>query len=214
MIRPLPRAYASRTSVPVLDRVDTDIFVLRYFADCMKCTFCHDSCCVYGCDTDVTNVERILEHADGLEEYVGVPRDRWFRDDVDADPEYPGGAMQRTAVVDGACIFRNRRGRGCLLHKYCLDQGLDVHNLKPLVATLFPVTFQDGLLHAPLEIRDGTLVCLNTGPTLYQSARGDLEYFFGPDLVQELDALEAEVLGASAPPARAVLSLPIISCRR
>src|SRR5262245_12668222 len=114
MIQPLQHSYASRTGVPVVDRVDTDIFVLRYFAHCMECTFCHDSCCAYGCDTDVTNVQRILENAVSLEEYVGVPRERWFVGEVNVDPEFPGGAMQRTAVMDGACVFRNRKGRGCL----------------------------------------------------------------------------------------------------
>ena len=210
MIKPLTRAYVSRTSVPILDRVDIDIFILRYFAHCMECTFCHDSCCAYGCDTDVGNVARILKHADGLEEYIGVPRAHWYEEEVNADPEYPSGAMQRTAVVDGACVFRNRKGRGCLLHSYCLDKGMDVHELKPLVATLFPVTFQGGLLHPPLEIRDGSLICLNNGPTLYRSARGELEYFFGRGLVEELDALEAEFLSAGASRARRVFPLPLL----
>ena len=41
------------------------------------------------------------------------------------------------------------------------------------------------------EVEDGTLVCLGQGPTLYQGVRSELEYYFGPSFVEELDAIEA-----------------------
>ena len=47
----------------------------------------------------------------------------------------------RTQVKDGRCVFLNRQARGCKVHSYCLDKGLDYHLLKPLVSILFPVTF-------------------------------------------------------------------------
>jgi hypothetical protein len=213
MIKALQRSYPSRGGTPVLTSVDTEIFTSGYFAKCMDCTFCHDSCCAYGVAVDAPTVERLLAHADELEQVVGVGRERWFTGAYDPDPELPGGRYTRTAVIDGACVFLNRQGRGCLIHKFCLDRGIDVHDLKPMIAALFPVTFDYGLLHANLEVRDKSLICLDTGPSLYRSARADLEYYFGAELVAELDALETEVLANPPPPeapSTTLLSLPVL----
>ena len=65
---------------------------------------------------------------------------------------------------NGACIFRNAAGRGCTIHAYCLEQGLDYHSLKPMVSVLFPVTFEQGVLTASGEAADGSLVCGGDGP--------------------------------------------------
>src|SRR5262249_41682559 len=112
---------------------------------------------------------------------------------------------------DGACVFLNRRGRGCLLHAHALARGEPVEGLKPLVCILFPVLFEEATLIVPSEIEDRSLVCLGTGPSLYRSARADLEAYFGPELIAELDALEARVL-AERPsvPVRTLTSLPVV----
>jgi hypothetical protein len=52
VIRSLSRPFPSRGGAPVVDRVDTDIFFRTYFMDCMKCDYCHDSCCQYGADVE------------------------------------------------------------------------------------------------------------------------------------------------------------------
>ena len=211
MIEPLQRPYASRTGVPVIDRVNLHIFVVQYFDRCMECTFCHDQCCQYGCDTDVVNIERILAHADDLEILVGFPRRQWFDEELCVDPEFPGGAARRTAMIDGQCAFHNRNGRGCLLHKYSIDHGLDVYDIKPLVATLFPLTFWYGELRPAWEILDASLICLNQGPTLYRSVRGNLEHFFGPGLIEELDALEAKYCATMEARAQRMIALPLVN---
>jgi Fe-S-cluster containining protein len=159
---------------------------------CMKCDFCHDSCCGYGCDVDVTNVARLEADAEALEAFVGVRRTDWFKGTFHGDREYPGGRYTRTRVVDGSCVFLNRQGRGCLIHSYCLEKGLDFHTLKPLVCSLFPLSFSDGLLFPSAEILDNTLQCIDLGPTLYEGARNDVGYYFGPELLTELDALALE----------------------
>ena len=190
-ITELPREHTSRYGRPSLSRVDTSIFVRRYFTACMDCTFCGDSCCQYGVDVDAETAARLHEHADGLEAFVGIPRSRWLTDEWTVDAEHPGGKNTRTQVVDGACVFRNRRGRGCMVHAYCLQAGLDYHLLKPMVSALFPLTFDEGLLHPAEEAREGgELVCVGQGPTLYRGVRGELAYYFGEPLVQDLDALE------------------------
>ena len=104
----------------------------------------------------------------------------------------PGGATTRTRTEKGACVFLNRKGRGCLLHAWCLERGIEPRELKSMVDFLFPLTFDDGLLHPSEEADDGTLVCLDLGPSLYRGLRGELEYYFGGDFVKVLDGFESE----------------------
>jgi hypothetical protein len=186
----LSRNYQCRWGVPVVSRVDTAIFTHRYFVQCMQCSYCFDSCCQYGVDVDAANVERLRAHAVELERYTGVPVDRWFTAEWTDDPEFPSGRHTRTRVEEGACVFRNRRGRGCLIHSYALERGIDYHELKPMVSVLFPVTFDDGLLHPSTEIRDRSLQCVDDGPTVYRGIRDEIAWYFGPGLVEELDELE------------------------
>ena len=186
----LLKSYPSRYGVPVLSSVDTSVFTRRYFTRCMECTFCNDACCQYGVDVDVTNVKRIAAHEDALERFTGIPREKWFSSDYETDPEFPGGSQTRTQTTERGCIFLDEKGRGCLLHKYSLEAGLDYHELKPMVSALFPLTFDQGLLQPSSEVLDRTLVCIDNGPTLYRGVRDELLYYFAADFVAELDALE------------------------
>jgi hypothetical protein len=199
LIRDLSRSYACRWGAPVVDRVDTAIFVRTYFTHCMECTFCFDSCCQYGVDVDAENVARLEAHKDDIAQFTGVPRERWFTGEWTTDGEFPGGRHTRTRVEDGACVFRNRRGRGCTIHSYALARGLDYHELKPMVSVLFPVTFDYGLLHPSNEIEDRSLQCVDQGPTLYQGVRSEIGWYFGDGLVAELDGFERAALAESAP---------------
>jgi len=187
----LPASFPSRYGVPVLSAVDVAIFERRYFTHCMQCSFCHDGCCQHGVDVDLLHVPALETHAAELEARTGVPRDRWFTGEYTPDPEMPGGGSLRTRVVDGACIFRDRRGRGCHVHAYCVERGIDYHTLKPIIDCLFPLTFSDSVLYPAIEVDDGTLICLDTGPTLYRGVREELRYYFGDALLVALDAVEA-----------------------
>jgi Fe-S-cluster containining protein len=208
---PLSRAYTCRYGAPALDRVDVDIYRWTYFARCMECGFCQDACCQYGADIEAPRVDAILARRDELEAYLGVPRDKWFRDDPSdiwwvIDPDYPGGEYTRTGLAqlpDGrsshnteACVFLDPTpgGRGCRLHRFALERGIDVHDIKPMVCLLFPVSFSEGLLCPAYEFQlDGELVCQGPGETVYRSARPDILYYFGPELVAELDELERTI---------------------
>jgi Fe-S-cluster containining protein len=179
----------ARGGAPVVSSVDPEIFRRRYFGLCLRCSFCHDSCCQYGVDLSVIERDRILAEADRLEPVVGRPRSEWFTGVVTSDADFPGGAATRTAVVDGRCVFRRPDARGCSLHAHALERGSDYHDLKPMVSALFPVTFGDGALFCSEELVEGSLVCAGDGPTAYEMAREELEYYFGAALVEELDAL-------------------------
>ena len=183
----------ARAGAPVVSEVDPAIFHRRYFGHCFGCTFCHDGCCDHGVDVSLAERDRILERSDELEARVGVPRGQWFTTDVSADVDFPGGASTRTAVANGSCVFRLAGARGCALHAFALERGEDYHDIKPMVSSLFPVTFGDGALLCSEELADGTLVCAGEGPTAYEMARAELRHYFGDALVDELDALAVRV---------------------
>ena len=193
---PLSRSYTAVVGAPTITAVDPAIFAHRYFAACMSCTFCADGCCTNGVDVDGRVMAAILAQADRIEALVGISRSEWFDGEVEADEEAPGGSTRRTAVRDGYCVFHDATGRGCLLHAYALSTGQDYHDLKPMVSTLFPVTFGDGALLLSDELEDGTLVCAGNGPTAYEAARSELAFYFGGDLVAELDRLATAAVSA------------------
>lgn len=197
---PLSRHYTAIAGAPTIDSVDRGIFERRYYAQCMACGFCADTCCAHGVDVDGHVEAALMAEADAIEQHTGIPSSSWFRGLAEPDPDAPGGTLRRTAVRDGYCVFHTPGGRGCMLHSYALVTGRDYHLLKPMVSTLFPVTFGDGALVASDELEDGTLVCGGNGPTAYQAARQELAYYFGESLVSELDALAAP---ASAVPVAA-----------
>ena len=71
MIVSLSHSYVPRTGVPVVDRVDTRLFTATFFSDCMRCDFCHDSCCQYGATVEVPLMESLLARREVLEPIVG-----------------------------------------------------------------------------------------------------------------------------------------------
>lgn len=190
-IRALDNAFPSRYGVPTIARVDTRVFTARYFTHCLDCGFCRDACCQHGVDVDLLHVAAIDRHAAALEAYTGVARDAWFTDEDESDPELPGGGSKRTRVVDGRCVFHRRGGRGCSLHAYCEERGMDYHELKSIVDCLFPLTYYDDVLCPALEIDDRSLVCMGSGPTLYRGIRDEVRYYFGDQCVAAMDRVEA-----------------------
>jgi Fe-S-cluster containining protein len=194
LIVSLSRAYRCRYGVPVITGVNTDIFVKTFFAECMECTFCADACCQHGADVTALDWANIDACAGDLEDYVGVPRGQWFTEKWQVEEDWPGGKATRTRVDGTRCVFLNRQGRGCLLHKYALEKRIDVHEIKPMVCLLWPVTWFEGVLQASTEVDQNDLVCLGPGQTCYRASRNDIGYYFGPELVNELDTVEATAL--------------------
>ena len=190
----LSRDHPSIFKAPVLHSVDTRIFSLSYFTHCMSCGFCNDQCCSYGVDIDAENARKLLAMGTDFKTFVGVPESEWFTDEIVEDIEFPSGRNLRTRIRGSHCVFHKNDGRGCLIHAYCAENGLDYHLYKPMVSILFPLTFNYGVLEPSSEVVDRSLVCSGDGPSLYQGGRGELAYFFGEELVDELDTLKSKAL--------------------
>lgn len=195
MVIRLKNSYTSIHGLPVIHSVDTDIFEMTYYMHCMDCTFCNDQCCEWGADIDMLNVNRILKHKHGLEEFTGIKADKWFDDTVKKwDHEYPGNDYTRTAYEKekGYCIFLDTKKRGCMLHSFALSNGMDFHELKPFFCSMFPVTYMEGVLLIPDEIDEKLTACLGEGPALYKGAREAIRFYFGDAIITELDEIEAD----------------------
>jgi hypothetical protein len=189
----LGRDYPSIFGAPVVRAVDERIFCLRYFARCMDCTFCGDQCCDYGVDIDAANMDRLRGLGTAFESFSGVSQSGWFTPELTEDAEFPSGRHGRTRSVDGKCVFADRKGRGCRIHAWCLQNGLDYHLLKPMVSILFPVTFELGVLVPSPEAVDASLICSGQGDRLYEGVRDEIGYYFGEELVTALDVLMSTV---------------------
>lgn len=83
------------------------------------------------------DVDKFLANADGsqLEPWL-----EW--DELDGEDGEPEPAL-KTPIVDGACIFANRRGwatgPGCALHQWALDAGEELTVVKPEVCWQLPL---------------------------------------------------------------------------
>jgi Fe-S-cluster containining protein len=210
---PLTRPYAAREGAPVLTHVAPRIFTLTYYQPCMECNFCHDQCCSYGVALDLPNKARIEAHAAGIQPLATGGQKSWFKSEVVDDPDFPGARALDTRVVGRGCAFLQPGGRGCSIHRYCIEQGMDYHDLKPIYCSLFPITVDGGYLVPSCEVDEKSLACVDHGATLYQGSRPELLYYFGEEFIAELDALEKRALAGEvstagppgAPPPRPVL---------
>lgn len=98
-------------------------------------------CCVLGAhftgDEDRDHVASVVEDLGEDEwQYYDLGRDgAWLTQDDDGE--------QKTAVVDGACIFHNRpgfpAGAGCALHQHAVSEGRAAWSDKPEVCWQVPI---------------------------------------------------------------------------
>jgi Fe-S-cluster containining protein len=191
-ILPLEKEYVSGNLA--ISFVHRDIFLKTYFARCLECNFCHDWCCSFGADIDIQNVEKIQQHREEILQFVRPPEGEWFEREYTYYEEYAGNEYTRINTQGPRCVFISKDQRGCGLHRYAISKGMDYHEIKPLVCILFPLSFEEGILLVAPELDDNSLVCAGAGASAYQSLRSEMQYYFGQELVEELDRIERKVL--------------------
>ena len=183
------------TSGPVaISFIHRDIFLKSYFARCLECNFCHDWCCSFGADIDIQNVKKIQQHSEEIKPFIRESDVEWFETEYTYYEEYVGNQYTRINPQGPRCVFISKDQRGCGLHRYAISKGMDYHEIKPLVCILFPLSFEEGILSTAPELEDNSLVCAGAGETVYRSLRNELEHYFGPELTEEMDAIEKRVL--------------------
>ncbi|HSL43372.1 MAG TPA: YkgJ family cysteine cluster protein [Anaerolineales bacterium] len=191
-IIPLDREYVSGNMA--VSFVHRDIFLKNYFARCLECNFCHDWCCSFGADVDIQNVERIQQHREEILPFIRPSEVEWFEAEYTYYEEYAGNLYTRINPQGPRCVFISKDQRGCGLHRYAISKQMDYHEIKPLVCILFPLSFEEGILSLASELDDDSLICSGSGDSSYRSLRNEVEYYFGRELVEELDRIEKKVL--------------------
>lgn len=187
-ILPLSKEY--RSGNLAISFVHRDIFLNTYFARCLECDFCHDWCCSFGADIDIQNVEKIQQQQQEIKLFIRPSTVEWFEAEYTYYEEYTGEQYTRINPQGPRCVFISQDQRGCGLHRYALSKGMDYHEIKPPVCILFPLSFGEGILKIAPELDDHSLICAGSGASVYRSMRSELEYYFGRELVEELDTVE------------------------
>ncbi|HWO26028.1 MAG TPA: DUF3109 family protein [Kofleriaceae bacterium] len=212
---------------PRFRSVSAALFTRSFVPDCMthRCTVVQDeagaalaaphekidACCQYGCDVDLAERDAILARADEIRALLRpeAAAARWFGEDVTADPDYPSGAVVRSAVHEGGCIFLAHDRRGCAIHRAALEGGWDLRGVKPAICRLFPVSYETSAVVIAEEYSEYSCAHVE-GPSLYRVTRDTIGELFGAELVAALDAAEAQVLAAQAAAPPAPRRLPVV----
>jgi Fe-S-cluster containining protein len=176
------------TGIIKIRGVEEEIFSVRCEPDCLKFDVCRDICCSYGCDVSRNEAARILERKEELENLLKVPATRWFKQHWTKDADFPSGEFVRSRVHRGKCVFYAHELRGCMLHRFAVKEGFDPHLIKPMVCFMFPATWENGNLLVAGFLSE--LPCYAKGITVYQSQKKEIGYYFGAEIVKELDKQE------------------------
>jgi Fe-S-cluster containining protein len=204
-------------SHPKIKHVDPDIFAVTFAPDCMThACQCrdeddrqeNDACCQHGADVLIPEKEAILRRTTEIASVLIDDRKDpagWFDErDPELDPNAPFGIILRTAITDldddaSRCVFLLHTGeRGCGLHRAALVHGFDPAEIKPVVCRLYPLSWEGPNLGLSPDF-DRYSCAGHEGPTVYRLMRGELAIAFGPELVAELDRIEAEIVKRRLP---------------
>ncbi len=191
MIVNLERSYPSIYGLPVVNKIDTLVFSVTYPASGCESS-CRDACCSGGATMDMRAFKALVTHR-SAQRFASIP---WEGYDFTEDRYSPGGKGCYTRFDGGRCMFQNEDW-GCSIHSYCAEEGLDVHELKFFTCCLFPVEVNrigdvHDVLTAGYEMRHPQydLPCKRNGDTpVYDVAKRDIEYYYGAELIREIEAL-------------------------
>jgi len=130
-------------------------------------------------------MERILSYESQLEAKLGIPSSEWFKDEIEIDTNYPSGETIMTRIYNNKCVFYKHSHRGCSLQRLCIEKGMDIHLLKPMVCCLFPITWEKGRLLVSGFLEE--LPCRDNGISVFEAQKGELRIYLGDDFVTELE---------------------------
>jgi hypothetical protein len=197
MIITLNKSFESRYGFPIINKIDTLLFTTMVPKNsCSKS--CADICCSGGATMDIETFNKLLKHKDApIFKDINII---WEGYDFQPDEDYsPGGKGCYTRFDGNRCMFQNKDW-GCSIHTYCLENKIDVHELKFFTCCMFPVEVNNigedkHILTAGYELRYPQYVipCKQNGDTpVYEIAKNDIEYYYGNGLIEVIEKLKNE----------------------
>ena len=109
--------------------------------------------------------------------------------------------MARQELLLAAPQLERVREMVAITARAALEGGWDLRGTKPAICRLFPLSYEADAIVIADEYPEYSCAHVD-GPTLYRITRDALADVFGEPLVAALDAAEAQVLAAAAPPRR------------
>ena len=196
----LKQSYPSIHGYPVIEKVDTEVFTRNFpFRDCLAVD-CADICCSGGATMDISSFDKLLAYREHF------PWIDWTGYDFREDFYSPGGRGCYTRFPDQRCMFQTPGGRGCAIHAYSLQNGIDYRTIKFFTCCLFPcevnkVGPDENVLTAGYELRYQSRFNLPCGQqpggeSIYRVCRENLQYYYGAELIGELDQLQTTCCAA------------------
>lgn len=190
---------------PRFKKAQRAIFTSLVTPDCMthQCKLLEEdnrvkleACCQYGVDVDVSERDRILEHAGQIRSILSpaVRDEPWFSTEEKLDPDFPSGRYVRSLRHGEGCLFLQHDQRGCAIHRASIEGGWDFHGVKPHVCRLFPLSYDDESIVLSDDYADYSCSLDADAPSVYRVGRETLSAVFGEKLVAAMDATEARVL--------------------
>ena len=176
--------FRSCFGLPIINKIDTLIF---------STTYTSAGCCSGGAAMDIHTFEKLVKHR-AAPDFAGITWEGYtFKEDVYS----PGGKGCCTKFDNDRCMFQNP-DRGCSIHSYCINNNIDIHELKFFACCLFPVKVNKiGEIHHILTTGyemcspQLDLPCRTTGDTsVYETARKDIEYYYGRALITEIEKIK------------------------
>jgi hypothetical protein len=181
-----------------------------------------ESCCAEFSVEITAREEKVLgEHFEGISRFLAARDPDWAQKSPalsDVVVPHEDNRFQRAlGKRKRRCAFSfldERRAIRCGVHGYCLEEGFDVHTVKPKLCFLFPLLVQDmqdgtWILTVIDEENSGLvgftsfeqLPCLKGeetfgtlaegGPAFYDDHRSTLTHLFGKPFMNQLDDLAA-----------------------
>ncbi len=156
---------------------------------------CPGVCCVNGAYVDIAERDLILKHADEIKAHMDEtqPHDvkDWFDAEEKVDADYPSGRCIGTAVKNGGCVLRDKRG-WCSLQVAATATGRHKWAFKGLYCVLFPVEVIAGVIRFNPFMLKEQRPCCSPQPVfvtpLYEACRDELVHLLGEDGYAEVDA--------------------------
>lgn len=178
-------------------KVGEDIFTTRYERSCSMLN-CRGRCCADGVELDLTDRDRILEHASLIQQQMDETQDHnpanWFQGQK-ADTDFPSGVSTTTVLKADGCNFLNKHGQ-CVVHIAESKAPPGTGYLKPFFCRAFPVCILNSTLCVDDEQCPEESACcgpVKTGPlSIIDVCAFELEYVLGKEGLAELRKMEAE----------------------
>jgi hypothetical protein len=144
-------------------------------------------CCDRGAYIDLGERDAILAHTAAIQAQMDETQSKdpatWFEPEVIDDKDFVSGKCVGTAVINGMCALRDKRGY-CSLQSMAMANGMHKWAIKPIYCVMFPIEMIDKVIRYNPKMQ-GKQACCSVQATfdtpLFEACRDELVHLIGED---------------------------------